>query len=166
MKSSCVNAIILSEDKSKVLLIKRRDVPLWVLPGGAIEKNESPEEAAIREVLEETGCEVSISRKSAIYHPVNRLSETTHVFICKVIKGSPQTGDETRDISYFPLASMPKKFFHIHEGWLHDALNNNEKIIEKQLTQINYFTLFKYFLRHPLRVIRFLFSKLGFPINS
>lgn len=42
----------------KILLIKRKKTDhglIWAFPGGKIEPNETPEEAAVREVLEETG---------------------------------------------------------------------------------------------------------------
>ena len=166
MKSSSVNAVILSEDKQKILIIKRRDTPIWVIPGGTIEEGESPEEAIVREVAEETGCKVAISRKSGIYHPVNRLTVTTHVFVCEVLSGTPEVGNETRDIGFFALDSLPKEFFHVHKDLVDDAIENGDAIIEKSLTQITYFNLFKYFLRHPIRVIRFILSQMGLPINS
>ncbi|NBO24836.1 MAG: NUDIX hydrolase, partial [Chlamydiae bacterium] len=50
-----VAIFLLSPCKEKVLLIKRRDVPVFALPGGGVESNESAEEAAIREMGEETG---------------------------------------------------------------------------------------------------------------
>jgi 8-oxo-dGTP pyrophosphatase MutT (NUDIX family) len=34
-------------NNSKILLIKRRDIPVWVLPGGGIDQGESPETAAV-----------------------------------------------------------------------------------------------------------------------
>jgi 8-oxo-dGTP diphosphatase len=34
----------------------------WTLPGGAVEANESPQEAVIREVKEETGLDAQVSR--------------------------------------------------------------------------------------------------------
>lgn len=39
-----------------VLLARRRDrTPPWTFPGGAVEPGETPEQAAVRETLEETG---------------------------------------------------------------------------------------------------------------
>lgn len=49
--------------EGKVLLIKRKFDPnkgKWALPGGLLELGEDPEEAAKREVREETGLEVSV----------------------------------------------------------------------------------------------------------
>jgi len=44
----------------KVLIAKRITPPLWSLPGGRIEPGESPEQAAQRELMEETGIEAEI----------------------------------------------------------------------------------------------------------
>ncbi|MGW5173170.1 NUDIX hydrolase [Streptomyces sp. NPDC004082] len=52
-------AIIVAD--GKVLMARRRAAEgevSWVFPGGAIEAGESPEEAAVREVAEETGLKV------------------------------------------------------------------------------------------------------------
>lgn len=43
------------DNHQKLLLVKRRDVPVWVFPGGGIEKGETPERAVVREVFEESG---------------------------------------------------------------------------------------------------------------
>lgn len=48
-------------DQGKVLMARRRAKEgelSWVFPGGAIEAGESPEQAAVREVAEETGLQV------------------------------------------------------------------------------------------------------------
>lgn len=48
-------------DQGRVLMARRRAAEgeiSWVFPGGAIEAGENPEEAAVREVAEETGLKV------------------------------------------------------------------------------------------------------------
>lgn len=42
-------------DGEKVLMLKHRKLGMWLPPGGHIEPGELPDEAAVREVLEETG---------------------------------------------------------------------------------------------------------------
>ena len=46
---------IFDSARKKILLTKRRDIPVWVFPGGKIEANETPETCAVRECKEETG---------------------------------------------------------------------------------------------------------------
>lgn len=166
MKKTSVNAIIYSEGLREVLAIKRRDVPIWVLPGGLVDKGEAPEEAVVREVLEETGLKVSIIRKSGCYFPVNRLAHETHVFECRALEGQPTTGEETREISYFSLETLPVPFFYVHKDMLNDARQYPTETVIKPLAQVTYRALAWYFLRHPLHVIRFTLSRLGIPINS
>jgi len=45
-------------DNDRVLLLWHKKLQMWLPPGGHIDPNELPDEAAIREVLEETGLEV------------------------------------------------------------------------------------------------------------
>jgi 8-oxo-dGTP pyrophosphatase MutT (NUDIX family) len=56
----------------KVLLHWHRKVGTWLPPGGHIERDELPDEAAVREVLEETGVEVELmgERREDVENPV------------------------------------------------------------------------------------------------
>src|SRR5210317_1954772 len=54
----------------EILLIQRADNAHWGLPGGHVEPGESVAQAAAREVLEETGCEIEVGRLIGVYsHP-------------------------------------------------------------------------------------------------
>lgn len=56
----CVGAVV-HDAAGRLLLIQRGHEPhagLWSLPGGRIEAGESPEQAVVREVREETGLDV------------------------------------------------------------------------------------------------------------
>ena len=69
--SKTSDAIVLaaSKEEMKLLLIKRKNVPFknqWALPGGFIEEGESPEEAATRELFEETGLDLGKSKGLAL----------------------------------------------------------------------------------------------------
>ncbi|MBF0208465.1 MAG: NUDIX hydrolase [Oligoflexia bacterium] len=61
------SVIAFCKDRKQIVMVKRRDVPIWVIPGGGIEKGESPETAAVRETKEESGFNVKIIRKVAEY---------------------------------------------------------------------------------------------------
>ncbi|CAA9392128.1 MAG: Adenosylhomocysteinase [uncultured Rubrobacteraceae bacterium] len=56
----------------EVLLHWHRKLGMWLPPGGHIERDELPDEAALREVLEETGVEVELAgeRRGDVEDPV------------------------------------------------------------------------------------------------
>jgi 8-oxo-dGTP pyrophosphatase MutT (NUDIX family) len=56
----------------KVLLHRHRKLAMWLPPGGHIEPNELPDEAAVREVLEETGIGVQLTgeRREDVEDPI------------------------------------------------------------------------------------------------
>ena len=58
--------------EGKVLLHLHRKLGMWLPPGGHIERNELPDDAAVREVLEETGVEVELvgERREDVEDPV------------------------------------------------------------------------------------------------
>jgi ADP-ribose pyrophosphatase YjhB (NUDIX family) len=51
---------LVSDDDDRVLLVYETDVDAWSTPGGSVEVDERPEDAARREVFEETGLTVRI----------------------------------------------------------------------------------------------------------
>lgn len=56
----CASAIVINPVNKKILLVKHNIFNKWVQPGGHIEQNESPEEAAIRETYEETSIKIKL----------------------------------------------------------------------------------------------------------
>ena len=151
--------IIFNEDASQVLLIKRRDIPVWVLPGGGIDPQETAEEAVVREILEETGLKVSIQRKCAEYTPINRLGAFTSVFVCSIEQGKMSLSNETADIRFYPIKALPSLFFDIHREWLLDALKNTV-LIRKPLSNVTYWKAIKYLFKHPWLLIRYIWIRM------
>jgi 8-oxo-dGTP pyrophosphatase MutT (NUDIX family) len=151
-------------------LIRRRDVPVWVFPGGGIEGGETPSDAVEREVYEETGIAVTVDRLIGTYLPVNSLASETKVFECTpkvaVPCGYSITNEETLEVAFFPITQLPKLFFFLHEEWLQDALERRNSSIVRYMTHITWWALAKQGFRHPLLVIRYLFSRLGMPMRS
>lgn len=55
-----VTVYIVNEESKKFLMIKHKKLQKWLPPGGHIEPNEIPDDAARREVFEETGLKVHL----------------------------------------------------------------------------------------------------------
>lgn len=82
---------------------------LWSLPKGHIEIGETPEQAALREVMEETGIESEISRSLGIIDfwfmaGGKRIHKTVHHYLFREVGGilAPQV-TEVDEVSWFPL---------------------------------------------------------------
>jgi 8-oxo-dGTP diphosphatase len=159
-----VAGVLFSADRTHVVLILRRDVPVWVLPGGGIEPNEPPEDAVVREILEETGFHVKVSRLVGVYTPINRLARRTNLYECTVIRGTATPSSETKSVQWVPLSAIPPMPPPYPE-WVADAFLI-QPLLEKKLTSITYVNLIKHALRHPWLVSRFLLSRLGIPLNT
>jgi tRNA(adenine34) deaminase len=70
MKTDRRRASVVCIDQNKVLMVKLRDPETKILrlfpPGGEVEKDESPDQTAYRECLEETGYKVTILEKTKL----------------------------------------------------------------------------------------------------
>lgn len=155
-----VSVVIFKDDYKEVLLIKREDVPVWALPGGGIEENESYEATAIREAEEETGLKVKIERKVGEFHPKNRLTKLTHLYECVIESGSLSLSDETIDIRYFDVDHLPNLMPPPYQEWIHDAAQNFEHCLIKETESVTYFVLLKKFFEHPVLVSMHYIKKL------
>lgn len=160
-----IAGIIFSKDRKEVLLIQRRDVPVWVLPGGGIEPGESPEEAVLREIFEETGFCVANPRLVGTYTPINRLTKLTNLYECTITSGKASIGPETRNIRFFPINCLPKLIPPPYPLWIEDAASLSPPF-KKRLENVTYSALFKYLITHPILVIRFILARLGIPLNN
>ena len=58
-KHFTASALIINGE-GKVLLVNHRKLGVWLYPGGHVEEGETPDEAVVREVREETGLDVRI----------------------------------------------------------------------------------------------------------
>lgn len=159
-----VYGIAFNPERTEVLLIKRLDIPVWVLPGGGLDPGELPEKGAVREMEEETGFESVVVRKVAEYLPVNKMTQLSHLFECKITGGKAKTGAETKEVKFFPLSALPP-LPPPYEGWIRDAAANHGAVLRKKIEGVSYWVLLKLLLQHPLLVGRYLLTKLGIHIN-
>jgi 8-oxo-dGTP diphosphatase len=114
-----------------VLLVKHSYGPLnWELPGGAAERDESPTETSVREVLEETGLRVSAERLTGVYyerHGPGR--EAVHfVFLCRIVDevATPRPDlDEVTACAYWPPETLPRPISDFTIRRIQHALGNH-----------------------------------------
>ena len=84
--------IVIRED-GKIAVFNKSNKNEYKLPGGGIEKEEKPEDAFKREVLEETGCEVEIVNSLGTteeYKSQNNFKQISYVYVGKVIEDTNQ----------------------------------------------------------------------------
>ena len=85
---------------------------LWSLPKGHIEEGETPEQAAIREVAEETGITSSITKSLGVIDfwfmaGGKRIHKTVHHFMFTEVSGTLFAKEsEVDEVSWFPLAEI------------------------------------------------------------
>jgi len=122
-------AVLRLEDMPEILLIKRKDKPfqnMWALPGGFMEMEESLEEAARRELLEETGIKAGELIRFDTYDkpgrdPRGRTITQVFVMIWKREMGIPRAGSDAADLRWFSLADLPELAFD-HAEILSDVI--------------------------------------------
>ncbi len=97
-----------------ILLVREREDGRWTLPGGWADVNESPSEAVVREVFEESGYCTRVIKLVALYDR-NRHAHTPfpyHVyklfFRCELIGGNPSQSVETDDVAFFHEDEIPE----------------------------------------------------------
>lgn len=153
-------ALIFSPDRKKVLLVKRRDIPVWELPGGGIEEGETPENNVVREVFEETGLNVQITRAIGIYYPLCRLASLTYTFECAISDGCFTLSDETTEIQFFSLDALPQYLPPPYPDWIRDGAKNNPKCQVLPISSVTYKALLSFLVRYPKLVSTFLISRI------
>jgi len=109
------SAAIFDEQREKLLLTRRTDNGQWCLPGGRVEAGESVSEACVREVWEETGLQVRITRLTGVYSDPNKLviypdGNKVHIvalsFEAEIVGGKHGVSDETTEWGYFSLEEI------------------------------------------------------------
>lgn len=109
-----------------VLLIGRRSPRIWTLPKGHVERHESHEQAALREVHEETGCWGEIvSRLSDIsfwfYVGKAKHRKSVTFFLMRYLSGEANNHDhEVEECRWFEIGEARRTLKYVNEKRLVD----------------------------------------------
>lgn len=114
-----VAAVTFIHNGESILLVRRAMEPekgKWALPGGYVDANEDPRQAAIREAKEETGLHISITRLLDIVFtppPNGELGVRPIVIIFEacVISGTIQPQDDVDKAEWFTVDNLPELAF-------------------------------------------------------
>ncbi len=111
-----VAAAVLVMDNGSVLLTRRIFNPHkghWTLPAGFVDAHEGPEDAAIRECMEETGLEVKIVKLVDVIsgREHERGADMIIVYQAQIIGGKLIAGDDADKVAFFSLNELPPLAF-------------------------------------------------------
>lgn len=106
------------DEQGRYLVLERAQEPFfaqWDLPGGFVESGETPGDAIVRELREETGLEVEVERILGAF--ASRYGDdgrwTVDVgFECRVTGGSFRLDAEKSDAAWLALDELPRLAFH------------------------------------------------------
>lgn len=105
-------AVITSEG---ILLVRELvDGGRWTLPGGWADVTDTPSEATLREIREESGYEARIKKLVAVYdrnkrgHPYFYFTTYKLFFLCELTGGAAKLSLETGGAAFFPRDQIPE----------------------------------------------------------
>lgn len=112
-QNPCPASAILMVDGNRVLLVKRALDPkkgAWAFPAGFQEYDETPEQAARRELLEETGLQVDhLQLLDLVYNDFDNTPPVNlAIFFGKFCGGELKPGDDVEAAAFFPLDQLPE----------------------------------------------------------
>ena len=112
-----IAADVIAELDDRIVLIERKNFPPgWAIPGGFVEIGESVEQAAVRELREETSLDVELRALLGVYSRPGRDPRGPTVTVVYVgrARGTPQAADDAKGIGLFsPHApGVPLAFDH------------------------------------------------------
>ncbi len=109
---------VVFDDRGRILLVQHREGGVWSIPGGAIEPEELPADAVVRELWEECGLHVRPLRILGVFGgPVctlqygngDRSNYVIAMFECEVVGGVLRAdSDETSDAAFVAASELDR----------------------------------------------------------
>ena len=115
--------LVVVNNQQQILLVKRSVDPkigFWCLPGGYIELGETPEQAALRELKEETGINGQIQRLlGATTNPHDKYDKILMLgYQVSSYNGNLKAGDDASDVDWFSANHLPEIAFESHINFI------------------------------------------------
>jgi ADP-ribose pyrophosphatase YjhB (NUDIX family) len=106
-----VRGVVFKDDG--VLLVQERSDHRWSLPGGWADVYDTPSEATVREIFEESGYRTRAVKLLALLdrtrqgHPPMPFHAYKAIFLCEIEAGEATPSIETSEIGFFPRDALP-----------------------------------------------------------
>ncbi|MFJ5553221.1 NUDIX domain-containing protein [Streptomyces sp. NPDC093225] len=106
---------VVTDDRGRILLQRRRDNDLWALPGGGMDLTDSLPGTAVREVKEETGLDVEVTGLVGTYTDPKHIIEYSDgevrrqfnvCFTARIIGGALAISDESTELRFVEPAEL------------------------------------------------------------
>ncbi len=97
----------LSANNIKILLVKNHNGKCWTFPKGHVERNETEQQTALREIKEETGLSVKIEpnfRQTSVYRPFGKIKKRVVFFLAR--SDNSNVNMQQSEIDYYTWASI------------------------------------------------------------
>lgn len=105
--------VLVFNDKNEILMVKEKDDDLWSVPGGWCDVFESSSVGGVREVKQESGYDVAITRLLGVFQRERykdyetMLSEYVHYYGATICGGRANGNHEVTDVRFFPITNCP-----------------------------------------------------------
>jgi 2-dehydropantoate 2-reductase len=124
-----IAADVIVRNGNKILLVERKYEPKgWAIPGGFVEYGEKIEDAAARELLEETGIIAPSLELLGIYSDPSR-DKRGHVASAVYYTESaaePLAGDDAKNAVFWPITALPEEIAFDHKKIIEDYLKKTK----------------------------------------
>jgi ADP-ribose pyrophosphatase YjhB (NUDIX family) len=122
MVDACVSIAIIEDET--ILLTLREDFEVWCMPGGELDAGESVADAARREVREEIGLEIELTRLVGVYSRVVWRPHHDFLFTARIVGGALNPDPrEVVEARFFPLSALPEHMITGQREHLADVLS-------------------------------------------
>jgi ADP-ribose pyrophosphatase YjhB (NUDIX family) len=136
-----VRGLVLSPNKKQVLMARESSDGKWTLPGGWADVGDTPREAVVKEIFEETGITAKPVALLAVFdkrmhnHPPQPYYIYKMVILCEAVSGELKSGFDMAGAGYFDIANLPE----LSEDRI---LKNQVELVYKKAVEGNFVAYF------------------------